>query len=364
MIISQSKTLLAVCLLLCLIIFSIDTRLPLGIAAGVPYIIVILVTLYIPSNKATIYFCLITSALTILGLFFSPFSGEEWKVLANRFLAVFAIISTTVIILLVKKSRKQLFQLNSQLENKIRQRSEQLEDAQASLIQASRMAVLGQLTATVSHELRNPLSVINASIYLLKNNITSNNDNTSKYIDRIEKNVTRCDYIIDELFNFTHNQSIKLTRQHLNELISNTSNEYRMPEQINFVQELELENLYFEVDAIKIKRAIINTLDNASQAIIHSLDKIATPTISIRAYMSDEKVIIEINDNGPGIPDNHLNKVFEPLYSTKSYGVGLGLPISQKIMEQHNGGIDIKSSISAGTCISLWLPGNLSTSNY
>ena len=182
MIISRPRLLLATCSLLCLIMFTIDIMIPLGVAAGVPYILIILITLYIPHKKSTIYFSLITCTLTIAGLFLSPYGREEWKVLLNRCLALFAIISTTFITLLIKNSRQQLHHLNSQLETIIKKRTTELKNTQNDLIQANRMAVLGQLTATISHELRNPLSVINASRYLLKAAIDTNDVKINKNI--------------------------------------------------------------------------------------------------------------------------------------------------------------------------------------
>ena len=72
--------------------------------------------------------------------------------------------------------------------------------------------------------------------------------------------------------------------------------------------------------------------------------------------MNDDRLEIVFHDNGPGIPAEVLSKIFEPLYSTKSFGVGLGLPTVRQIMEQHNGGIDITSEPDQGTNVSLWLP--------
>ena len=359
---SRPKALLAVCFLLCIVIFTIDIMLPLGVAAGVPYIIVILTTLYIPDKKPTVTFALITSALVIIGMFASPTGGEEWKVLFNRSLALFAIWSTAFIIILRKKSMLELITLNTRLEDMVRERTTELENAQADLIQANRLSVLGQLTSTVSHELRNPLSVINASMYLLKNILSTDDAKTQKYIDTIESNVIRCDYIIDELFNFTHNQSIILTSQYLDKLIDSTINEYLIPEHINFTCELNLKDQSLNIDASKIQRAITNALDNASQAVLENKDKTYQPEISIKTYTLDGKITIEIDDNGPGIAENNIDKIFEPLFSTKSFGVGLGLPIIRKIMMQHDGGAIIKSSADAGTSLYLWFPDDLSSS--
>jgi len=330
--------------------------LPLGVAAGVPYIIVILTTLYIRDTKPTMVFTLVTSALVIIGMFASPTGGEEWKVFFNRALAIFAIWSTAFVIVLRKKSIVELIRLNTQLEDMIAERTAELENAQAEIIQANRLSVLGQLTATVSHELRNPLSVINASMYLLKKTINTDDEKTRKYIGRIENNVTRCDYIIDELFNFTDNQSIIITQQHLDKLIDNIINEYKIPAQINCTCELNLKDQYINIDATKIQRAITNALNNASQAIQGNEDPAFQAEISIKTFSSDGRVTIEIQDNGIGITENNLDKIFEPLFSTKSFGVGLGLPIIKKIIEQHNGGVIVNSTIGAGTRLSLWLP--------
>ena len=362
MTISQPKALIALCFLLCIMIFTIDIMLPLGVAAGVPYIIVILTTLYIPDKKPTLVFAFATSVLVIIGMLASPTGGEEWKVLFNRSLALFAIWSTTFIVILRKKSTRELISLNTRLEDMVRERTAELENTQAELIQANRLSVLGQLTATVSHELRNPLSVINASMYLLKKTLGTNDAKTQKYIDRIENNVIRCDYIIDELFNFTHNQSIILTHQNLDKLIDSTINEYVIPEQINLDRELNLKDQHLNIDAPKIQRVIINALDNASQAVLENKDKIFQAEISIKTYSLDGKITIEIKDNGPGIADNNLDKIFEPLFSTKSFGVGLGLPIIRKIMKQHDGGAVINSAADTGTRLYLWFPDNLSSS--
>jgi signal transduction histidine kinase len=78
--------------------------------------------------------------------------------------------------------------------------------------------------------------------------------------------------------------------------------------------------------------------------------------LNISTGYSDTNAWIEINDTGPGIPDKDIDKIFEPLYSTKTYGIGLGLPIVKQIMEQHSGGISISSHTTEGACVKLWLP--------
>jgi len=132
-----------------------------------------------------------------------------------------------------------------------------------------------------------------------------------------------------------------------------------MPAQINCACELNLKDQYINIDATKIQRAITNALDNASQAIQSNEDPAFQAEISIKTFSSDGRVTIEIQDNGIGIAESNLDKIFEPLFSTKNFGVGLGLPIIKKIIEQHNGGVIVNSSIGSGTRLSLWLPDEL-----
>ncbi|MDH5472828.1 MAG: ATP-binding protein [Gammaproteobacteria bacterium] len=350
------KLLVVVCCLLCILFFTVDIITPLGVAAGVPYIIVIMISLYIPNNKVTIFFALVTSMLTVIGLFASPIGGEEWKVFTNRLLALLAIWITTFTTLLIKKSHYDLANMNLNLENMVAMRSAELEKTQARLMQANRMAILGQLTATVSHELRNPLSIVNASLYLLKNKLDNTSEPVCKYLHKIEHNIKRCDYIIDELLDYSRNQNAKLSLQNLDELIKSIIEEYEMPEQIIFKCQFNLGDKLAYVDGLKIQRVIINALDNSAQAIINNKNQLSMPVISLLTYTSDNTLYIEIQDNGPGIADEYLEKVFEPLFSTKNYGIGLGMPIIKKIMEQHHGSVEIINTMDTGTRLLLGLP--------
>ena len=108
-------------------------------------------------------------------------------------------------------------------------------------------------------------------------------------------------------------------------------------------------------DRDRLRRAVVNVYDNACQAVEGNGDG-ADNEVVVATKVKGERVEIVVTDNGPGIADDELGKVFEPLYSTKSFGVGLGLPVVEKIVEEHGGGVDITSTIGRGTQVTLWLP--------
>ena len=109
------------------------------------------------------------------------------------------------------------------------------------------------------------------------------------------------------------------------------------------------------IDRDRLRRAVINVLDNACQAVEENGDG-ADNEVVVATKVNGERVEIVVTDKGPGIADDELGKIFEPLYSTKSFGVGLGLPVVEKIAEEHGGGVDIVSTIGRGTQVTLWLP--------
>ena len=226
------------------------------------------------------------------------------------------------------------------------------------LIQKERLAVLGKIIATVSHELRNPLGTIRTSLYTISQKLTGKNQVlVEKQLARAERNVMRCDTIIEELLDFTRASDLQLENTALDDLCSEVLNEYEFPENIKITRKF-LSNAIIKIDKEKIRRALINILNNACMAMFQSENnEIQNPLkLKILTGRSDTKVWIEILDTGPGIPDTEINKIFEPLYSTRAYGIGLGLPIVKQIMEKHSGGISIESQSGGETSVKLWFP--------
>ncbi len=241
------------------------------------------------------------------------------------------------------------------LEELIAERTRKLQEAQGELIRKERLATLGQLTATVSHELRNPLGAIKPSLYVIKKKIPLEDERLQEAIARVERSVDRCDHIIDELLDFTRIRDLGLEPTSLDEWLGDVLDEQPMPDGLTLVRELSLSGMAVPIDPERMRRAVVNVYDNACQAMLgERLDGEGKLTVRTRAV--NGRVEIEIADTGPGILPEDQAKIFEPLFSTKGFGVGLGLPTVKQIMEQHGGGIEVDSEPGKGARTVLWLP--------
>lgn len=246
-----------------------------------------------------------------------------------------------------------------ELEQKIQERTSQLNEAQDELIRKERLATLGQLTATVSHELRNPLGAMRPALYILQKHLPADDKRLADAFDRLDRNIDRCDHIIDELLDFTRVQNLEVQVIEFDQWLALTLDEQAVPAGTNLERNFGLGDLRLLFDPNHMRRAVINLYENAYQAIQDenpnqeispkSQWKVSTRTIDGRAEL-------EMFNAGRGIPEDVLPHIFEPLYSTKTFGVGLGLPTVKQILEQHSGGVEVYSEPNRGTRFVLWLP--------
>ena len=227
------------------------------------------------------------------------------------------------------------------------------------VLRQERLATLGQLTATVSHELRNPLGVIRTSAFIIKEGRTDTNPRVPRALERIERSVIRCDRIIDELLDFTRTSELEPEPTPLDSWLDSTLSEQALPSEVELRRNFNVVGIDIAIDRDRFRRAVINVFDNACQAMTDPAAKHDGDTdhiLTVTTRVSDDRVEIIFEDNGPGIPAEVRPMIFEPLFSTKGFGVGLGLPAVKQIMEQHGGGVDIDSVPGQGARVRLWLP--------
>jgi signal transduction histidine kinase len=258
-----------------------------------------------------------------------------------------------------KQAEQEIQKINEDLERRVEERTAELPTAQDTLLRNERLSTLTQLTATVSNELRNPLGVIRTSAYTLRGKLTGGEPRTERMLDRIERNVVRCDRIIDELLDFTRISQLEPEPTFLDVWLEETLNEQNLPSGVVLRLALDRPNLALSLDRDRFRRAIINVFNNACQAMIGDGNEDADSkehTLTVRTQESAGRIDVIFLDTGPGIPPDVYKRIFEPLYSTKGFGVGLGLPAVKHIMEQHGGGIEIESEEGCGTRVCLWLP--------
>lgn len=259
----------------------------------------------------------------------------------------------------IESRTRDLEQARNQLEEKVAERTRSLEEAHDALLKKERLATLGQLTATVSHELRNPLAAIMSSLYLLKRDDVEDEDIIRRSIERIERNAIRCDHIIDELLDFTRATDIKLQQINIDAWLEQVLEEIDIPEDVEVRKDLASGDTPTDFDPDRMRRAVINVVTNACQAMaVQDGSQTIKPgaTLQVRTRTDGQRVTILVVDNGRGMEPEVREKMFEPLFSTKGFGIGLGMSVIKAVMDQHHGGVDVCSSPESGTRVELWIP--------
>jgi PAS domain S-box-containing protein len=253
----------------------------------------------------------------------------------------------------------ELIKHQEHLEELVDERTKELHNAQDELIRKERLATLGQLTATVSHELRNPLGAMRPSLYVIEKKSDKEDERVQNAIARIDRNINRCDRIIDELLDFTRITDLHTQLIQIDEWLESVIAEQIIPEGIQIEKDFSLKGVNLSVDTDRLRRAIINVCENSCHAMMDESQQVVMDKdarLKIKTAISNERVEIIITDTGSGISEEVLEKIYEPLFSTKGFGVGLGMPTVKQIMEQHFGGIEIQSEEGKGTTVRLWLP--------
>jgi len=232
-------------------------------------------------------------------------------------------------------------------------------DMQALLMRKERLATVGQLTATVAHELRNPMGTIQNSLYLLTQKLADVDLGTVNLVNRINRNIRRCDAIITELLDFTRDREILLVPTLIDNWLARLLDGYDLPEGIELVRKL-VSAARVPLDVAYFESAVVNVLTNAVQAAMEKHPE-GGGRVEVRTLLEKDRVGVVISDNGPGIAAADNQRVFEPLYSTRVYGVGLGLPTVKKVMEKHTGEVSLESAPEGGARVILWLYMNKSS---
>jgi signal transduction histidine kinase len=244
---------------------------------------------------------------------------------------------------------------NEGLERRVEERTQELHAAQDELLKKERLSTLGQLTATVAHELRNPLSAIRNTAYAIREVAGPDAMQFMRPLARIERSILRCETLVSDLLEFTRPKESTKNPVPLDHWLGEILDDQTLRDGIVLERRLGAAETLVALDAEQFRRVINNIIENAVQAIDGNDERGQQGRITVTTVASDFVEIL-VEDSGPGIPADVLPRVFEPLFSTKGFGTGLGLPTVKKIVEQHDGSIWITSAAGHGAAVHIRLP--------
>jgi signal transduction histidine kinase len=229
----------------------------------------------------------------------------------------------------------------------------ELRRVQSQLIQSEKLASVGKLAAGVAHELGNPLGIINSCAIYLADKI-SKEDPCMEEIEVITHEAQRCRGIIQQLLSLSAREAMNITNLDLRSVIERALTLVHYHQEAgHIVMEWESpeQPVMVRIDENLMIQALVNLLINAVQ-FMPSGGKV---TISLKENEEDNKISLEISDQGIGIPKNQLANIFEPFYTTRENGTGLGLAITHNIIERSGGSISVSSEPGEGTTFTIKL---------
>jgi len=285
---------------------------------------------------------IIFSLIVIISLIsVTYFNSEKGLSIENIILGVVAMLAVfTVIILIINKNLKQFVNMRTrELEEQKDNLEYLVEEKTQAVLKAERLSAIGELSGRLAHDLRNPLSVMKMSIDLIKQHPADAKISDSiitKRLDLIEKSIDRISHQIDDVLGYVRNSPLKLSTTSLRTIILGSIDKVNVPHDVTIT--VSDSDAVISCDSIKLDAVFINLIVNAIQAIPQG------GTIEIQIKSNNDDIIIDFIDSGVGIPQEFMDKIFEPLFTTKQKGTGLGLASCKNIIEQHNGKISVKNN--------------------
>jgi len=335
-------------LLLLAIVLAIDLLLPLGVAIGMLYTIVILVALRAPSPRYAVWVAVVCCALTLAKTVLLPERGttELWKVIVNRSLSMLSI--SMAAFLGVKRKHAETRRAQAEATTRLHL---------ADLAHMSRLQTAGQLSESLAHELNQPLAAVALQAELAAASVESASPmRLRESLQEIASESLRAGEILRALRRFVEKAEAQRQPVELCEMVAETmtlfQNQARRAE-----VELEREcsgKIWVLGDKIQMEQVLLNLLQNALDSIV--MNSCVQRRIRISAVREDDKAIVRVADTGGGIPPGEHERVFERFRSAKPQGLGMGLALCRSILQSHGGQLRALTDVERGAVFQLTLP--------
>jgi len=226
----------------------------------------------------------------------------------------------------------------------------ELGQVREELVRKTRLAAIGQVSASIGHELRNPLGSIRNAVYLLRRRLESDGGKAAEYLDMIDGDVNRADRIITDLMEMSRPKQPNRQDVDLFGLLEESARHAAVPPEVLIRVVSAPSPFIVHLDAHQARQVLSNLFANAVQAMGGSGE------IRVNAGREGDCDVISVADTGPGVPPESRGRLFEPLFSTKAKGTGLGLAICRQIVAQHGGSIEYVEKAVGGAVFEIRLP--------
>lgn len=287
------------------------------------------------------------SALTDSSLLEKVKNVEPYGYLVSPFedIQLFATIETALHKVVIDKALKDR---SVRLEKLVKRRTKSLEDAQEQLVRKERLAILGQLTGSIGHELRDPLGTIVNAVYYLQS-VVKDGGKIKEYLGVIETEVQRAENIVTDLLSFSRLSVADRENVSVSSVVSWALDKRSTVKGLDVLVDVDPDLKVF-IDMEHLERVLNNLIGNACQSMKNG------GTLNVSAYEKNGNVVLTVADTGKGISKRDIKLIFEPLYTTKLKGIGLGLTITKNLVEVNGGSIRVKSKLGKGSEFIVTLP--------
>ncbi|HOI15771.1 MAG TPA: response regulator [Geobacteraceae bacterium] len=262
--------------------------------------------------------------------------------------------------LLVERDRLvgEIATWNRELEERVREKTNELQRVQGEIIQAEKMSTLGYLSAGMAHEIRNPLNSIGLYVQLVKG--CPDETERLECLEKIEQEIKRIDGILRKLMDAVKRPRFHLRQVSINEVIDSAIELFRSRMEMHRVR---LDREYrkipppIQADPLELEQIFTNLFVNSIEEMTDG------GVLGVMLEQDDDKIVVRVSDTGKGIPRENVSKVFDPFFTTKTSGTGLGLSVVLRIVRTYNGKIEVESEEGKGTVFTVSLPIPSATAN-
>ncbi len=278
---------------------------------------------------------------------------EQGEVFRNDAGQAIKMLGTVQDITESKQVEEKIRKLNEELETKVQERTQQLLAAQEELVRKEKLAVLGQVAGSVGHELRNPLAVMSNAVYFLQTVLFDADETTREYLDIIKDEIAGSERIVSDLLDSVRTKPPQPETVGVCEVIGQTLGKLTIPPSVSVKLDI-LETLpALRVDPMQIQQVFRNLISNGVEAMPDG------GTLAIRAVENRQEgtVTVSVQDSGVGMTPEQQNHLFQPLFTTKARGIGLGLVVVKNLTQANSGHIEVQSEWGKGSTFFVTLPG-------